>query len=291
MTPVAPAALTTAAVVHAALVDLSDESKASQVARYLRAVPGGYGEGDRFMGVAVPRIRALAKRTRLDHDELERLAASPWHEERMVALCVAVGRAKRIRRLLDSARSQRDSNSPAVQDALTGRAEMGLRYLDWVGRGLVNNWDLVDISAEHLVGAWLLLPLVQEAGDDTVARPQVLPDRMTTLISSDSVWERRVAVLSTFATTRAGVDWPAYAVARRLLDDPHDLIRKAIGWMLREAGKRVDERALVTFLDEYAPVMPRTMLRCAIERFDPAVRAHYRSRTVRTASRSRVTGP
>ena len=132
MTPVAPAALTTAAVVHAALVDLSDESKASQVARYLRAVPGGYGEGDRFMGVAVPRIRALAKRTRLDHDELERLAASPWHEERMVALCVAVGRAKRIRRLLDSARSQRDSNSPAVQDALTGREEMGLRYLDWV---------------------------------------------------------------------------------------------------------------------------------------------------------------
>jgi len=165
----------------------------------------------------------------------------------MVALCVAVGRAKRIRRLLDSARSQRDSNSPAVQDALTGREEMGLRYLDWVGRGLVNNWDLVDISAEHLVGAWLLLPLVQEAGDDTVAR--------------------------------------------RLLDDPHDLIRKAIGWMLREAGKRVDERALVAFLDEYAPVMPRTMLRCAIERFDPAVRAHYRSRTVRTASRSQVTEP
>ena len=137
----------------------------------------------------------------------------------------------------------------------------------------------------------MIAAMVQEAGDDTVARPQVLPDRMTTLISSDSVWERRVAVLSTFATTRAGVDWPAYAVARRLLDDPHDLIRKAIGWMLREAGKRVDERALVAFLDEYAPVMPRTMLRCAIERFDPAVRAHYRSRTVRTASRSRVTEP
>ena len=91
------------------------------------------------------------------------------------------------------------------------------------------------------------------------------------------MWERRVAVMSTFATTRAGTDWPTYAVARRLLDDPHDLIHKAVGWMLREAGKRVDERALVVFLDRHAARMPRTMLRYAIERFSPEVRAHYRS--------------
>lgn len=271
MVPEAPAGsqavLASADAVRAALVELSDESKAAQVARYLRAVPGGYGEGDRFHGVPVPQVRAIAKRAVLD-DELERLAASPWHEERMAALCVAVTRVKRISRLLDSRRARRDPGSQAVQEAVARREGLGRKYLDWVGRGLVNNWDLVDTSAEHLVGAWLLVPLAGSPG---------LPSRINDLIASSNVWERRVAIMSTFATTRAGTDWPTYAVARRLLDDPHDLIHKAVGWMLREAGKRVDERALVVFLDRHAARMPRTMLRYAIERFSPEVRAHYRS--------------
>ena len=272
MVPEAPAGsqavLASADAVRAALVELSDESKAAQVARYLRAVPGGYGEGDRFHGVPVPQVRAIAKRAVLDDDELERLAASPWHEERMAALCVAVTRVKRIGRLLGSRRARRDPGSQAVQEAVARREELGRRYLDWVGRDLVNNWDLVDTSAEHLVGAWLLVPL---------AGAQGLPCRISDLITSSNVWERRVAVMSTFATTRAGTDWPTYAVARRLLDDPHDLIHKAVGWMLREAGKRVDEASLIAFLDQYAARMPRTMLRYAIERFSPEVRAHYRS--------------
>jgi len=272
MVPEAPAGsqavLASADAVRAALVELSDESKAAQVARYLRAVPGGYGEGDRFHGVPVPQVRAIAKRAVLDDDELERLAASPWHEERMAALCVAVTRVKRISRLLDSRRARRDPGSQAVQEAGARREGLGRKYLDWVGRGLVNNWDLVDTSAEHLVGAWLLVPLAGSPG---------LPSRINDLIASSNVWERRVAIMSTFATTRAGTDWPTYAVARRLLDDPHDLIHKAVGWMLREAGKRVDERALVVFLDRHAARMPRTMLRYAIERFSPEVRAHYRS--------------
>ena len=272
MVPEAPAGsqavLASADAVRAALVELSDESKAAQVARYLRAVPGGYGEGDRFHGVPVPQVRAIAKRAVLDDDELERLAASPWHEERMAALCVAVTRVKRIGRLLGSRRARRDPGSQAVQEAVARREELGRKYLDWVGRGLVNNWDLVDTSAEHLVGAWLLVPL---------AGAQGLPSRINDLTTSSNVWERRVAVMSTFATTRAGTDWPTYAVARRLLDDPHDLIHKAVGWMLREAGKRVDEASLIAFLDQYAARMPRTMLRYAIERFSPEVRAHYRS--------------
>ncbi|TFH53997.1 DNA alkylation repair protein [Actinomyces viscosus] len=263
-----PSVLTTADDVRAALLELSDESKAAQVARYLRAVPGGYGEGDRFHGVPVPCTRAVARRAVLDDGELERLVASPWHEERMAALCVAVAQAKRISRLLGSRRAQQDPDSPAIEEALARREELGQRYLGWVGQDLVNNWDLVDTSAEHLVGAWLLVPLV---GD------QKLPSRIGDLITSSSVWERRVAVMSTFATTRAGTDWPAYAVARQLLNDPHDLIHKAVGWMLREAGKRVDEGSLVAFLDRYAARMPRTMLRYAIERLSPEVRAHYRS--------------
>lgn len=263
-----PLVLSTADDVRAALLELSDESKAAQVARYLRAVPGGYGEGDLFHGVPVPRTRAVARRAVLDDGELERLVASPWHEERMAALCVAVGQAKRISRLLSSKRAQRAPDSQAVQEALARREELGRRYLDWVGRDLVNNWDLVDTSAEHLAGAWLLVPLVGE---------KKLPSRINDLIASSNVWERRVAVMSTFATTRAGTDWPAYAVARQLLDDPHDLIHKAVGWMLREAGKRVDEASLVAFLDQNAARMPRTMLRYAIERLSPGARAHYRS--------------
>ena len=110
MVPEAPttrqAVLTSADAVRAALVELSDESKAAQVARYLRAVPGGYGEGDRFHGVPVPQVRAVAKRAVLDDDELERLVTGLWHEERMAALCVAVAQAKRISRLLGSRRAQ-----------------------------------------------------------------------------------------------------------------------------------------------------------------------------------------
>lgn len=256
---------------RAALVELSDGSRAERTARYLRAVPGGYGEGDRFHGVAVPQIRAVVNRAALDDDELERLVASPWHEERMAALCVAVERAKRLNRLLDRAQARPGSGTqtpPAVRDALAGREALGRRYLGWTARGLVNNWDLVDASAEHLVGAWLFVPL---------AGAQGLPSRISDLITSSNVWERRVAVMSTFATTRAGTDWPTYAVARLLLDDPHDLIHKAVGWMLREAGKRVDEASLVAFLDQYAARMPRTMLRYAIERLTPEARAHYRS--------------
>ena len=135
MAPEAPtrihAVLTSADAVRAALVELSDESKAAQVARYLRAVPGGYGEGDRFRGVPVPQVRAIAKRAVLDDDELERLVAGPWHEERMAALCVAVAQAKRISRLLGSRRAQRAPDSQAVQEALARREELGRSI--WTG--------------------------------------------------------------------------------------------------------------------------------------------------------------
>ena len=108
-------------------------------------------------------------------------------------------------------------------------------------------------------------------------RAPALPERITALADSRCVWQRRIAVLSTFAATHASADWPARAIARRLLDDPHDLIHKAVGWMLRETGKRVDERALTAFLDRYAALMPRTMLRYAIEGLDPDARARYQA--------------
>ena len=135
--PVEPA-LTTADAARTALAGLSDGPRAELTARYLRAVPGGYGEGDRFRGVAVPQIRAVVARTALDDDELERLVAGPWHEERMAALLIAVGRVKRLNRLLDRAQARPGSGTqtpPTVRDALAGREELGRRYLGWAARG------------------------------------------------------------------------------------------------------------------------------------------------------------
>jgi 3-methyladenine DNA glycosylase AlkD len=139
-------------------------------------------------------------------------------------------------------------------------------YVEAVRGGRVNNWDLVDASAEYLVGEFL-----RDAGRDD---DPLLDD----LAASASLWQRRVAVLATFAFIKAGDGGPILRLAPRLLDDREDLMHKAVGWMLRELGKRVDRRALTGFLDEYAARMPRTMLSYATEHLSPGDRAAYRVR-------------
>lgn len=171
------APLTTAAAVRAALADLADDGRARQAARYMRAVPGGYGEGDRFIRVTMPLIRGVVKRTVLDDAELELLVDSAWHEERMAALLVAVARVGPINRLLPPGMRLQPSAAEEVVEAFAGRERLGRRYLDWTSRGLVNNWDLVDASAEHLVGPWLFFPLVrpEPAADDALESSTPLP--------------------------------------------------------------------------------------------------------------------
>lgn len=277
MSTASPMTVTTAQEVQTALAALASPAKAEQMERYMRAVPGGYGEGDRFRGLTMPQVRGVVRRSRLDDDERERLVASPWHEDRMAALLVAVAEVRPLNRLLARQREGRAGRAVAratVEAARVRQATLGRGYLEWVGRGYVNNWDLVDASAEHLAGAWLLMPLAARTAGRVGAAPP-LPSQITRMAGSQSLWERRVAMMSTFATVRAGTDWPTYAVASRLLTDPEDLIHKAVGWMLREAGKRVDEEALRAFLDTHAASMPRTMLRYAVERLDPQVRAAY----------------
>ena len=138
MVPAEPA-LTTADAVRAALAGVVRRLQGgADCPLYLRAVPGGYGQGDRFRGVAVPQIRAIVNRAALDDDELERLVAGPWHEERMAALLIAVGRVKRFNRLLDRAQARPGSGTqtpPTVRDALAGREALGRRYLGWAARG------------------------------------------------------------------------------------------------------------------------------------------------------------
>lgn len=217
---------------------LADPTRAAGVARFFKCAPGEYGYGDRFLGLYVPQLRALARRfLELGYDETLKLLRSPWHEERLLALMLLVERFR-------------------AGDA----RERGRVHRDYLANAeWVNNWDLVDTSAPVLVGEHLA------AGDVRL---------LERLARSSSLWERRIAIVGTFGAIRRGDHAPALHIARRLLNDDHDLIHKAIGWMLREVGKR-DGAALRGFLDVHAPVMPRTTLRYAIERFSDGERKHY----------------
>jgi 3-methyladenine DNA glycosylase AlkD len=205
------------------------------VRRALQVVSGGYGEGDRLLGVSVPNARAIARRyADLPIRSIVPLLRSPVHEERLVALLMLARRFE------------------AGDDEL--RERIFRTYLD--NTAYVNNWDLVDASAPAIVGAHLL------------DRPRAPLRR---LAQSKSVWERRIAVVSTLTLIRAGDYDETFQLARALLRDEHDLIRKAVGWMLREVGKR-DEPRLIVFLERHARAMPRVMLRYAVERLDAEVR-------------------
>ena len=197
---------------------------------FFKTGPGEYGEGDRFLGVTLPALRAIAR----DYQDLPladvvRLLKSPWHEERLLSLLILVGQYAR---------------SDGRRRSAIHRAY--LRHTRYV-----NNWDLVDTSAAQIVGAHL-----SGAGRRRLRR----------LATSRSLWERRIAMIATYHYIKNGEFEDALAVAEVLLDDDHDLIHKAVGWMLREIGKR-DRRVEERFLRTHAARMPRTMLRYAIERF------------------------
>lgn len=223
----------------------ADPDQAAELARFFQVRPGGYGEGDRFVGVRLSRLRELARPYRREGFEAGAwlpLLHSPVHEHRMACLIVMADRADR---------GDRDE-----------RAMITDHYLANTRR--VDNWDLVDASAAQILGRRLLDP----DGDRTVL------DR---LAGSAWLWDRRIAMVGTHQLIRAGQTADTYRIAERLLTDRHDLIHKAIGWMLREAGKRVDEAELRAFLDRHAARMPRTALSYAIERLDPESRSRYRA--------------
>ena len=237
----------TAEFVLSELQSVGSPEKAAHLSRFFKTGPGQYGEGDRFLGVVVPQTRSIAKANKaMPLDELQRLLDSPWHEARLCALLVLVYRFQ-------------DKKTPEAE-----REKMYRFYLKNTRR--CNNWDLVDLSCPHIIGQWLLYP----QADGQLPSSQIL-DR---LAASDNLWEQRIAIVSTLALIRADRFDETLRISRLLLSHPHDLIHKAIGWMLRELGKH-DSDLLRTFLAEHYSDLPRTTLRYAIERFTPSERLSW----------------
>ncbi len=216
------------------------------LARYFKVAPGSYGEGDIFLGLKLGELREFAKpyvTSAFEPDQWILMLHSPIHEHRMIALLVMSERATK------SAKKSADA------------AELQLIYDTYLDNTRwVNNWDLVDVSCRPIVGSYLL---------DRDRAP------LYELVESEWLWDRRIAMVSSQHFLRRGETIDLYRLAVILLPDRHDLIHKAVGWSLREAGKRVDRDELRRFLDQYAPRMPRTALRYAIEHFEPAERQHY----------------
>jgi 3-methyladenine DNA glycosylase AlkD len=229
----------TAEDVKAALAAVADPDKIPGLARFFKSGPGEYGEGDEFLGLSVPTTRRVMKPfVLLPLDQVDLLLDSPVHEHRFVGLLILVARYPK--------------DQAVIADF----------YLAAVRRQRVNNWDLVDCSAEFILGEYLF------------DRPR---DLLFELAASESIWERRVAMLSTFGFIKHGDALTTLEIATILQADKHDLIQKAVGWMLREVGKRVDPALLIAYLNDHAANLSRTSLSYATEHLTPEQRIHYRS--------------
>jgi 3-methyladenine DNA glycosylase AlkD len=237
-----------------ALAEVADAGDAVFLQRFFKTGPGEYGEGDVFIGVRVPAVRAIVKRLGpLSLEAIADLLDSPVHEHRLAGLVALNSLFARA-----SASRTRDDEQ---------REHLAAFYLNAVRAGRVNNWDLVDASAEFVLGEYLF------------DRPRFV---LFELADSDDLWWRRAAMLSTFAFIKRGDASTTLELASRVLDtgDRRDLTQKAVGWMLRETGKRVDRALLTGFLDDNAGRMPAVMLSYATEHLDAAARAAYRARRI-----------
>ena len=239
--------MSTARELEDALAAVANPEQARELQRFFKTGKGQYGAGDTFIGVRVPEVRRIAKQfALLSPADLNDLLDSPVHEHRFAALAVMVGQFEQASKAGDEGERER----------------LVEFYLSAMRRGRINNWDLVDSSAEFILGEYLY------------DKPR---DQLARLAKSGIVWQRRIAMLSTFAFIKHGDASTTFEVAEVLLDDKHDLIQKAVGWMLREVGKRVDRELLVGFLTEHATEMSRVTLSYATEHFENSERVYYRS--------------
>jgi len=222
------------------LFRLGNKEKAKLLMRFFKTGHGEYGEGDFFLGITVPMSRTVARKYgELLFADLAKLLKNKYHEARLVALLILVHKYKQ---------AKKDSEKKKIFDFYMSQTKY------------INNWDLVDLSAGYIAGDYLLNK------DKKI---------LLELAKSENLWERRIAIISTFAFIYAKEYKWTFKIAGILIKDKHDLIHKAVGWMLREVGKRVSEKELEKFLDKNTKKMPRTMLRYAIERLPEPRRRHY----------------
>ena len=226
--------------VRADLLKLRNKERAKFVARYFKTGKGEYGEGDIFIGLTLPQIRIIAKKYKsLPLGYVEKLLHHKIHEFRLTALFI----------LMDLFKKANETNRKKYY-------KFYLANTKWI-----NNWDLIDLSAKYIVGGYLL----DKKGERRI---------LYLFAKSKSIWEKRIAVLGTFLFIDNYDFHDSIRIAGILLHESHDLLHKAVGWMLREVGKK-DEKVLVDYLKEHYTVMPRTMLRYAIEKFDEKRRLRY----------------
>ena len=244
----------TAADAKLELAAFGNPERAGHSSMFFKTRPGQYGEGDYFMGATVPQVRLVAKQfAGLELHEIGKLAHSGVHEERLLAAIIL---SQQFARASNYKNGKTDQRKPIDEGARRTLFEFWLKL---AGEQRWNNWDLIDTSAPYF-GLWLI-----DHPDDEL---------LTRLAYSSSLWDRRISIMFTFAHIRAGILEPTLRIARILHADKHDLIHKAVGWMLRELGKQNID-ALLQYLDQQAATMPRTMLRYAIEKLTPEQRAHF----------------
>ena len=217
-----------------------NKNKELILSRFFKTGKGQYGEGDLFLGITVPISRKIAQKySEIEFTEIQELIKNKYHEVRLISLLLLVHKYKK-------------SNKDFEKKKIYNFYLKNTKY--------INNWDLVDLSAHYIVGDYLLNK-----------------DRkiLEKLAKSKNIWERRISIISTFAFIyKDESDW-TFKIVKLLINDEHDLIQKACGWMLREVGKRVSERDLINFLDQHSHKMPRTMLRYSIERLPTKIRLYY----------------
>jgi len=219
-----------------------NKEKQKILSRFFKTGKGQYGEGDLFLGITVPKSRQIAiKYADLSFTDVSKLTKNKYHEVRLISLLILVHKYKKSK-----------SN--------TDKRDIARLYLSETK--YINNWDLVDLSAHYILG-------------DYIYNNKKETKIINKLLKSKNLWEKRIAIISTFAFIYKGESELTFNVVRHLMNDKHDLIHKACGWMLRECGKRVNEGSLCLFLDQNHAKMPRTMIRYAIERLPEAKRKYY----------------
>lgn len=222
-----------------ALAKYEDKERAAFAKRFFKVG----GEADEFLGATVPKTRLVCKEFKdLPLSEIQKLLDSPVHDHRLGAVIILVNQYKSAKK------------DQKKQD------EIFIRYLKNVRNGRVNNWDIVDTSAAYIIGP-------HEQNSDRAL--------LFELAKSPDIWQRRVSILSAFWYVRQGEPATTLKLAELLLHDPEDLIQKAVGWQLREVGKRCGHDVLMKFLDKHAAAMPRTALRYSVEHLTPAQKSHY----------------